>query len=66
VIVVREADPATPSFASARSVVFGADGESATVIEVTRERKEAAGPVHVTLTLAPRAEIEGETKELLR
>lgn len=52
VMLVREVEPSTPSYAYARSVLPAADGERAMIVEVTREQQHREDPVRVTLVLA--------------
>jgi hypothetical protein len=52
VMVVRETDPSAPSYAFARGVLPTPDGESAAVLEVTRQQSQEDGSVSVTLAVA--------------
>jgi hypothetical protein len=65
-ILVREAEPAAPSYAYARSVIPQTDGESEMVVEVTREQVRADAPVRVTLVMAADASTADGKKESLR
>jgi hypothetical protein len=64
-MLVREVAESAPSFAYARSVLPAADGECATIVEVTREQRRPDDPVQVTLMLAGAASAGETGKELL-
>jgi hypothetical protein len=51
VLFVRETAESVPSYAYACSVLPSADGEGATVVQVTRERTGPDAPSRVTLVL---------------
>jgi hypothetical protein len=65
VIVVRELDESAPSYAYARGVQPSGDGESATVVEVTREQRQPDEPVQIRLVMTAAGDGSLTEKELL-